>query len=146
MTYRAAIYRHPSGSETVLTGPEHAHLPVEAMTMVATTHVEPEIREGERGAREMAGTLPPIAGGSQPAEPAMIVVEQLWPGDQAPGEWRIIGKARTWRGAERIARRHHDPEGFGGFRHPDGGPRYGTIRALTPDGPRRWDPALGTFA
>lgn len=29
MTYRAAIYRHPAGSETVLTGPEHAHLPDE---------------------------------------------------------------------------------------------------------------------
>lgn len=28
MTYRAAIYRHPStGQETALTGPEHAHLP-----------------------------------------------------------------------------------------------------------------------
>ncbi|HEY8450007.1 MAG TPA: hypothetical protein VIL95_05950 [Bacillota bacterium] len=29
MSYRAAIYRHPSGSETVLTGLEHAGLPDE---------------------------------------------------------------------------------------------------------------------
>ena len=31
MTYRAAIYRHPAGTETVFTGPEHAHLPDEAL-------------------------------------------------------------------------------------------------------------------
>lgn len=55
-----------------------------------------------------------------------------------PG-WRTIGHATTLRGAERVARKHYAPEDFGGFRHPDGGPKYGTVAALV-DGTRyHWD-------
>ena len=71
-----------------------------------------------------------------------MVIQQLWPGDHAPGEWKVLGHATTLRGASRIAKRHYDPEGFGGLRHPDGGPRYGTIRAIQGDRILWWDPTF----
>lgn len=74
-----------------------------------------------------------------------IIVQQLRPENNAPGEWRPIGTATTWRGAERIARREDDPKGFGGFRHPGGGPKYGTIRAVEGDSVKQWDPTLDKF-
>ncbi len=59
---------------------------------------------------------------------------EMWrlKGDQTP-RWYQVGKATTMRGAERIARREYAPETFGGFRHPDGGPNYGAMRAVMPD-------------
>jgi len=68
----------------------------------------------------------------------MVIVQELWPDSKAPGYWREIGRAKDIEGAERIARRHYDPEGFGGFRHPDGGPKYGTIRAILEEGDGEW--------
>ena len=76
---------------------------------------------------------------------AKITVEQLWPGNQAPGEWKVIGHATTLNGAARIARTHYDPQGFGGFRHPDGGPKYGTIRAIDGENILHWDGAIGNW-
>lgn len=69
-----------------------------------------------------------------------MTVLQWW-----PGGWKTVGTAATWRGAERIARREYDPEGFGGFRHPDGGPKYGTLRAIAGDKVHLWDNPLQSF-
>ena len=62
-----------------------------------------------------------------------LTIEQWVPG-ACYGEWKVRGKATTWAGAARIARREYDPEGWGGFRHPDGGPKYGTLRATDESG------------
>jgi len=53
-----------------------------------------------------------------------------------PG-WRTIGSATTPRGAERIAKRAE--QGYGGLRHPDGGPRYGTVSAVRGNIRYGWD-------
>lgn len=74
-----------------------------------------------------------------------IIVQQLRPGDEAPGDWYTIGKATTWREAKRIARREYDPVTFGIFQHPTRGLKCGTIRAITPDEVRIWDPGLDEF-
>lgn len=74
-----------------------------------------------------------------------MAIQQLWPGNRAPGEWKTVGHATTLTGASRVAKRHHDPRGFGGFRHPDGGPQYGTIRAVDGDRILWWDPVTDTW-
>lgn len=62
----------------------------------------------------------------------MLNIEQWVPGIRY-GVWKACGKATTWVGATRIAKREYDPIGWGGFRHPDGGPKYGTLRAVDED-------------
>lgn len=62
-----------------------------------------------------------------------IIVEEWRPG-ACWGEWRPIGTTATISEAARMARQAYDPDGWGGFRHPDGGPKCGTIRARGPQG------------
>lgn len=74
-----------------------------------------------------------------------IEIYELWPGDHAPGEWKLIGTAETWEEAESMAQKAYDPKGFGGFRHPGGGPDYGTIEARFHGRRVRFYPPQGIF-
>jgi len=48
--------------------------------------------------------------------------------------WHAVGTATTEDGLDRVGRRAWDPKRWGGFRHPDVGPRYGSLRAVADDG------------
>lgn len=74
-----------------------------------------------------------------------ITIQQLQPGPKAPGVWVTIGKSTSWEGAKRAARFAGGPAKYGGERHPDGGPLYGTVRAVTRNGVYWWNPVTENF-
>lgn len=56
-----------------------------------------------------------------------------------PDGWQHICQASTWKGVAAVRRKVEGAcSGYGGFFHPDGGPRYGTARFVPDHGGGWW--------